>query len=185
VSFLDYFPLTNLCQTNHYFRNLISRDHIKHALLEFERRTAGGSQPLNSFEERLLKCQWIMTSTYLPCYKCLRGLPSKRYFLTSQTTGRFALGESAASRRKCSGCYFNGRATWLKNSEVFFTEGSTWIDCVRCKQTKRFLEGRKDLSNLAWIKGRCCFYCYRAERGSENGEVTVVPYEPDGNRERS
>lgn len=158
LSSLDYFPLINLSRTNHSFHNLITTDHIKNALLALEIRAVREGRPLDSFREHLVEGQWTMLSTYLPCYTCLLALPTKRYFLPSQTTGKYALGESAASRRKCGGCYYKQRATWLTESELFFAEGNTWIDCVKCRKTKRFAEeSGLNWSNLAWVRGSCCF----------------------------
>ena len=185
ISSLDYFSLINVSQTNHYFHNLITRVHIRHALLDLEYRAEREGRPLDSFKGDIPEGQWSMISTHLPCYKCLLALPTQRYFLTSQRTAQFALGESSALRRRCTGCMYNQRVKRLKTSELFFSEGNTWIECVRCEQTKRygFKEMQQlDWSNIAWSRGRCCFDCYWADRGGDNGEVKLVPYELDGHK---
>jgi hypothetical protein len=180
LSFLDYFPLINLGRTNHSFHSLVTKDHIKNALLALELRAVREGRPLDSFREHQVEGQWTMLSTHLPCYTCLLALPTKRYFLSSQTTGKYALGRSAASTRECAGCYYKQRTTWLFESELFFAEGNTWIDCVECRKTKRFAEqsGLK-WSNLAWLRGNCCFDCYWAECGNRDGEFRLVSYEMD------
>ena len=176
ISFLDYFPLISVAQTNSYFHNFITRNHIKNALLDLERRAAGEGRPLDSFKEHLLEGQFTMLSTHLPCYKCLRGLPTESYFLPSQTTGKYTLNEQSASKRRCVGCFYQCRAKWLSESELFCTEGVVYIECVNCKTTKRY--GQKmDLSNLAWLRGKCCLDCYWAGRVTESGEVNVVKFE--------
>jgi hypothetical protein len=185
VCSLEYFSLMNVSQTNHYFHNLITSEHIKHALLELERRAARSGRPLDSFKEDIPEGQWSMLSTHLPCYICLVALPAQRYFLTSQRTAKFALGESAAPRRRCTGCMYNQRVKGLENSELFYSEGNTWIECVGCKQTKcySFAETRQlEWSNIAWVRGRCCFDCYWANRGGNSGEVRLVPYELEGQK---
>jgi hypothetical protein len=37
-----------------------------------------------------------------------------------------------------------------------------------------------DLSNLAWLREKCCFDCYWAGRVTESGEVNVVKFEMEG-----
>ena len=188
ISSLDYFSLINVSQTNHYFHNLITSEHIKHALLDLERRAAREGRPLDSFKGDIPEGQWSMLSTHLPCYICLVALPASRYFLTSQRTAKFALGKSAASRRRCTGCMYDQRVKRLKESELFFTKGNIgnmWIECVRCKKTKRygFAETRRlEWSNIAWIRGRSCFDCYWADRGVDNEEVKLVPYALEGQK---
>ena len=165
IRFLDFPTLIALISTNHYHHNLDLKPQKRAALLDLEQRAPGTPKP-----DALT--QLLIRHTHLPCYICFRFLGPSTYFELEQTIGARALGQHQASRRRCVRCISRkGIAVGKGGTSVLvFRNGCTYIECVSCREVKRYVIN--DLHEQAWARGQSCMECWWFRKARPDKPVT-------------